>query len=693
MNSLWKHICLDKNDRLEKINAWSPFLVFFIMMFIAAYVGEVPIKQTLALAVAHIAFMLVPGLALVSSLQLRWKSSVSFLSISYFSGYCLCIIAYIVFLMLGVQAYSWIYGIFAFLIGAVALYRVKEPIMKQYEHAEGWQVSVLLAIAFLIAFIAFILANRSAMIVGYHNMIPDNAYWFKNSVAVTKGYPLPEISVLGLNLYWHVFSNFQIAFLHFATGIEIYDLCFSFSCIWQLFILVTGTCTLFRENSALCSAVVCCAVVILVFTQGNADKTHIYYLHHFYTCPLGCSEGQGAAMFGFVAFTKTLSKTRNIKYFIWVLMLFICTLGLKAPYGCILLVGIGVTYLLEIINGDRWIRLAAAVKMMAFISAYFLITQLFIIDNNALMSQTSIHQLTLSLSDTLVRPPLGRAMWATIKDTNWFIICLLYPVMIIFNHLAANGIIVLVFLFALIRVIYKKMWKEFFDISNMSLFVMTIIGCGLFQFVSHRGFSQAYFLFIAYPFALLWALNILNISGGCALKHKSYRKKIYMLCSLMTVFAVIYTVIDSKNIFRTDFFRKSYTTANFDMKATGAYNITDDDIEGLRWIRDNLYADAVIVTNKVLKGGHRTFITSAYAERQVYLDGYDYANIPSKEYVDRRIEILKRFYTGDISSVIDLANDGVDYAVLFKFIEHYNVVPSGLPMVYENDDISVYKIK
>ena len=161
----------------------------------------------------------------------------------------------------------------------------------------------------------------------------------------------------------------------------------------------------------------------------------------------------------------------------------------------------------------------------------------------------------------------------------------------------------------------------------------------------------------------------------------------------MTVFAVIYTVIDSKNIFRTDFFRKSYTTANFDMKATGAYKITDDDIEGLRWIRDNLYADAVIVTNKVLKGGHRTFITSAYAERQVYLDGYDYANIPSKEYVDRRIEILKRFYTGDISSVIDLANDGVDYAVLFKFIEHYNVVPSGLPMVYENDDISVYKIK
>ena len=687
MDGLLKHSNIDRNNTLI---IWSPFLVFFTMMGIAAYVGGVPASQTVLLIASHIAFMLVPGVALVSNLRLHWKSSVSFLSISYFSGYCLCIIAYIVFLMLGVQAYSWIYGIVAFLAVVVVSLKGKVSIHNQYDQAEGWSIVGLLVVGFVIVFITYIDAYRSPLVIGYQNIYQDNMYWLKNSVAVTKGYPLPELSVFGLHLYWHIFSNFTVAFLHFTTGMEISDLCF-ISCVWQIFVLVMGTYTIFMENSKLDIVSICCAVIILTFTQGNADKTGATYLTHFYLCALGCSDGQAAAMFCFVALSKTLYKTNNLSCYIWLMLLFICTLGFKAPYGCILLVGICTVYFCKFFKVERSRRVSEIIKIAVFVFVFFLINQLFIIDDNALTSQTSIHRLAFSPIDSLFRGRLGQYILSFLSDSNLFIKCIAYPITMVIYYFSANGIVVLIFVIAAICLIANKKWDIFLDISNMALFVMTIVGVGIFQFVSHRGFSQVYFLFISFPFALLWSINILASLDNRQLQN-IWKIDLQKLLCIMTLLAVIYTAVDAKNIFNTGI--KSYRIINFNAKSTGALDFTNGDVLGLRWIRDNLSPDAVITTNKLLApNGSITFVTSAYSERQVFLEGYAYANIPNKEYVNRRIEILKRFYTGDISSVIDLANEGVDYAVLFKFIEHYNVVPSGLPLVYENDDISVYKIK
>ena len=87
-----------------------------------------------------------------------------------------------------------------------------------------------------LGFVVFQFTAQSAEVIGYQNMGNDPNYWFKNCVAATKGYPIPELSVNGLHLFWHMFSCFAVAIMHFCTGIEIYDICYSLSYIWDTFL-------------------------------------------------------------------------------------------------------------------------------------------------------------------------------------------------------------------------------------------------------------------------------------------------------------------------------------------------------------------------------------------------------------------------------------------------------------------------
>ena len=81
------------------------------------------------------------------------------------------------------------------------------------------------------------------------------------------------------------------------------------------------------------------------------------------------------------------------------------------------------------------------------------------------------------------------------------------------------------------------------------------------------------------------------------------------------------------------------------------------EIAGLRWIRDILSENIVLATNKVLFGNpeetkfSRTFITSEYSERQVYLEGFSSTNLPDMEFVMERLSQLRDYYNGVPGSV------------------------------------------
>ena len=122
------------------------------------------------------------------------------------------------------------------------------------------------------------------------------------------------------------------------------------------------------------------------------------------------------------------------------------------------------------------------------------------------------------------------------------------------------------------------------------------------------------------------------------------------------------------------------------------------EIAGLRWIRDILSENIVLVTNKVLFGNleetkfSRTFITSEYSERQVYLEGFSSTNLPDMEFVMERLSQLRDYYNGVPGSVEVLRENGVTYAVLFKGGSNSSILPEG-NLIYENEDIAVLEFR
>ena len=133
-------------------------------------------------------------------------------------------------------------------------------------------------------------------------------------------------------------------------------------------------------------------------------------------------------------------------------------------------------------------------------------------------------------------------------------------------------------------------------------------------------------------------------------------------------------------------------------QSRGENDISFLEMKGLRWIRENSPENIVLATNKVLFGNpeqsffSRTFITSEYSERQVYLEGFSSTNLPNMEFVMERLSQLRNYYNGIPGSASILQQNGVTHAVLFKGDQNASVTIEG-GVIYENEDIAILDLK
>ena len=73
------------------------------------------------------------------------------------------------------------------------------------------------------------------------------------------------------------------------------------------------------------------------------------------------------------------------------------------------------------------------------------------------------------------------------------------------------------------------------------------------------------------------------------------------------------------------------------------------------------------------------------------MEGYGSTNLPNKELVESRLELLRQYYYGSIVAKNELLNRGIDFAVYFKSINK-DANPVG-KVIYENKDVIIYKLK
>ena len=221
-----------------------------------------------------------------------------------------------------------------------------------------------------------------------------------------------------------------------------------------------------------------------------------------------------------------------------------------------------------------------------------------------------------------------------------------------------------------------------FDELKVSLLLISLSGLTIFLCMNHPGFSQVYFLFAIFPFVTLLTFLIIEKYGD---KYfEKYKKIVYGLMFL----SIMYNVATA----RSQFMLNGKYCVNQNQVSDNGTSVSRNEILGLKWARENLPKDAILVTNKVLAPelGRNSFITSAYSERQVYFEGYVSTNLPNNHITSDRLGLIQSYYGGNMDAKRSLINEGVDYAVVFKNISDFDTTRE--TVLYENNEMKIIKL-
>lgn len=667
---------------------WSDYPVFVVMIlftFLAAAISRCNILDPVKFIFVQLAFILMPGYALQRLSGLSYQSSLVRWLMSYATGYAVSIAVYLAMLMMGIQQYVIYAYIGICLISVFYLYFKKQQVKDGLiETKEKIFFSYILFVALAASMVLFQFANLNPSLKPSNTTInQDLVFWMRNAVAATKSYPLPELSVVGKEFYYHYFTSINLAFLKFTTGIELFDLCFVYSYLITILLLVSGLYVVCKEYIS-SYKLVFVTMCIVLFTQNLDTLTHIFFNHHLFKGSLGFAEGMGMFFFTLYYYLRILRKD-DCKWTLlsFTMFLFFATSGLKGPIAAVLLVGFAVGTMLMMFFRNRF--LFGAVSGLALLFVFLFTIGLFVINVHGGPPEGHHAGLSLSVVDTIFHSHyyekiylfmVGLGFWNPIAYLIVFVVYLISAILIPFVILVST---------------YRR--REFSD-KDILLVVMVLIGIALGMFVSQAGMSQMYFICLAMPLIVIYAMRNIDIVVYSE-KVDRILKRIFVVGCFLFCIQYAYAISSSfLSLLRSSQSMISLVERVHPLKESEETGLTinKQEIEGLRWARDNIPSNAIVLSNKVLSPimGARSFWVSSLSERQAFLESYDYSNV-SDEVVNSNITLIKGFYEGDIDALKYIKAKGVSYAIIFNDIIP-NKFPKACDVVYKNDKIMIVEL-
>lgn len=227
-----------------------------LCIILSGFTAHVAFLKTVGLLLTLLFFYFLPGYLLLKITDILINPLIE-VFLAFFLAYSVNIFIYFFALIFGLQEYIKIIAIiYVLLLSAIYRLKAKHRITSQCEGSQNekfklsqellW-ITIIFLCSYVIAYFSYQSNNLSAEVTGYLSQHQDNTVWLRNTAGALKTYPVPRLSTYGINLYYHMFSNFQLCFLHYITGIEIFDLSFSFSFIWNFFLLAGGVYWFFYE--------------------------------------------------------------------------------------------------------------------------------------------------------------------------------------------------------------------------------------------------------------------------------------------------------------------------------------------------------------------------------------------------------------------------------------------------------------
>ena len=658
-------------------------ILFLVCLTVAGLFAGVAVYNLSLFLFIQLAGILLPGFLLLQWAGLHFKKKTSDLFVGYGIGLVIWALVYAVLLYFNLHEWSpyVLYTVSAFSVIAVLNRDIKKKLFSclKSENVDNPFLLSIFVVIFIFGFLVFQYPHRLVADTGYLDMHMDHVYWFKNCVASTKRYPLPELSALGINLYWHLFSSFNIALFHFSTGIDIYFLCFSLSYIWHIFLMIGGAYALASELLSNRKYVFTALVLILLCSSAE-PYTLVYYLDHLWGCSMGTADAIAVCMMAFVLTIKTIEDMRiNWQFAPFAVIMIIGTVGYKSPVGLVLLAGVSCTLLVLCLWNRKSILHSLGLLLILF-AATVILLKTFVIADGALTSSTSNHKLVLNFT-TVLWPEINSQIVGFFEGLG--IRPMITILFLVIPYTLMMHPIMPVFALVVVGLVVRR--KDILGLSYMyqavglAFVVMAMIGIVAFLSLSHPGLAQCYFLFTGIPFAVLF--SFLGIESFFDQRYFKYRRYLYFLI----VCSFVATILCARETYTLE--GKYCPDPN--QRSVDGTSLTRNEWKGLVWMREHLPESAILLTNKGLASvnGSRSFVTSAYSERQVFLEGSSSTIFPNDHLVPDRIDLISRYFKGDVSARDELRHKGVTHVVVYKSLP--GIAFDDSEVLYENDEITI----
>lgn len=674
----------------------SILIELLILLVITGEIAQVPFYRVALFLYVQIGIIYLTGRTVLRFTQVDFSSRLSHIFFSYAIGYTVTLTLYLITLLFHAPKVSIIVAyIFSCMNIILYIYDCNMGTKKktETESIDKKDLAVII-IAFFLAsafmFMCFQARMLSADITGYVSMYPDDQFWFREAVEGTRGIPMPDFSASGVIRCYHYFSGTWCSFLHYLTGIEIFDICFTFSWVGDLFLLVGGIYVLFAESNCIDIKYVIIALIAILFTSSAQSATFTTYINHLYVTHFGYLPGYAMGMYTFRLFIKWYEcEKRRISVLVLCIILLLITVGIKAPCGCLTLVGMGVMCIKMFLLGkDRKEKqngfIAGLLILISFIIFYKL---LFTYPDNPIVYKTTSPGERFSLTDSLYMSGYFYNLIGNLtaifenKYISYIVSYALYLFM-------SNFVVATFMLLGIHRCIKYRIFPE---ISEVASFMMVFCGYLCYLIISQNGYSQVYFMFALFPYGMYSALNI--IARSRIIEKEKRKTKLSDPVIVIMLIALMGGMYKTKEYY-SDIALAGLSNLNnrYDLKkeysGSNGNDVNKMEMEALRWLRDNSDEDALLITNLAIVN-NRSFTTSCYTERQIYIEGEAYG-AANQELQDYRVELIRKYYLGDESAAETLIEEGVDYAVVFSSVPEYAGYIGNV--IYDNNAVKIIEM-
>ena len=522
----------------------------------------------------------------------------------------------------------------------------------------------------------------------------DFSWHIGNVAALSKGVPFADYRFEGILFNYHYFNDLIFGMCKYCFNVRADELFFKCTPILSIYLLSLSMYLFFnkKESNPVIGTVlqVLCGAAI-PYLILNADDWYSLFNYHLFSNINGVAVSLASVIAVYLYFCRLYngSKAEVSEMIVLGLLIFVMT-GLKGPFAVVMIAALVFTSILTACF-DHCIKRALTIVMTA--ASSFLITYITVIKGveNLFKESNNNRATSLSLTGTFSSSRLWPYFSGLAEKNDLWSILLYCICVLVIGSVMAAGIFYIVFLCETIVLAKKIATRRWIPSSDLVLSISAgWVGLLGFWLVSHIGFSQTYFLFVSILFVVGEMSRLLSTTS------LKYLKMTLLALAFINIFISGWMYFSSldKSI-RDDSVHFDYRRERV-AEDTPQF-LTKEEIEGLQWIRDNTDKNCVIATDRLdlwslqypsADSDCRSFYYSAFAERQMYIEGFSYSDV-SQEETEAKLEMNQDIYSdNDLVARKAIEETGVDYIIVSK---RFREVPGYLTdPVFDNIDISIY---